>query len=54
MDHAIYLVNSAIANQLDWKEIEEIIQDAREDGHTVALAIKELQLTINHIVLGLR
>ena len=47
------MVNSAVANQLDWQEINEIIQDAREDGHTVALAIKELHLDINHVTLNL-
>lgn len=53
VEHAIFLVNSAVANQLDWQEINEIIQDAREDGHTVALAIKELHLDINHVTLNL-
>ncbi len=45
---------SAIANQLDWSEINEIIQDAKDDGHSVALAIKELQLDTNHILMTLR
>jgi predicted ribosome quality control (RQC) complex YloA/Tae2 family protein len=53
VDHAIYLVNSAIANQLSWTEINEIIQDAKDDNHPVALAIKQLKLDVNHIILTL-
>ena len=54
MDKAVYLVNNAIANQLDWNEINEIIQEAQEANHAVALAIKKLKLEINHIILELR
>lgn len=54
VDSAIYLVNNAIANQLDWKEINEIIEEAKEGYHTVALAIKQLKLEINHIILELK
>ncbi|CAF0710373.1 unnamed protein product, partial [Brachionus calyciflorus] len=54
VDRAIYLVNNAIANQLDWKEIREIIEEAQEENHIVALAIKDLKLEINHIVLQLQ
>ncbi|RNA10237.1 nuclear export mediator factor NEMF [Brachionus plicatilis] len=53
VDKAIYLVNNAIANQMDWAEIHEIIKEAQEEEHEVALAIKELKLEINHIVLEL-
>lgn len=53
MDKAIFLVNNAIANQLDWAEIGEIIKEAQEEEHEVALAIKDLKLEINHIVLEL-
>ncbi len=53
VNHAIFWVNSAIANQLDWNEINEIIQDAKDENHQVALAIKELKLEINHIILSL-
>jgi hypothetical protein len=47
-------VNNAIANQLDWSEINEIIEEAQENNHEVALAIKKLKLEINHITLELR
>jgi hypothetical protein len=53
VDRAIYLINNAIANQLDWSEINEIIQEAQEAGHVVALAVKKLKLEINHITLEL-
>jgi len=44
-------VNNAIANQLDWKEIEEIIEEAKEENHFIAIAIKKLKLEINHVIL---
>lgn len=54
MDSAIYLINNAVANQLDWKEITDIVDEAKEEGHAVASAIKELKLEKNHIVLLLK
>ena len=38
---------------MQWNEINEIIEDAKEEGHNVALAIQELRLDTNHIVLNL-
>jgi hypothetical protein len=54
VDAAIYIVNNAIANKLDWSHIEEIVEEAKEDGHPVASAIKTLKLNVNHIVLLLK
>lgn len=53
VDRAIYLINSTIANQLDWNEINEIVDEAKEQGHEVAMAIKGLKLEVNHILLEL-
>jgi hypothetical protein len=54
VDAAIFLINNAIANKIDWNDIEEIVDDAREDNHPVALSIKELNLNKNHITLKLK
>lgn len=53
VDSAIFIVNNAVANQLDWNEINDIIQEAKNEGHKVARAIKQLKLEMNHIVLAL-
>jgi predicted ribosome quality control (RQC) complex YloA/Tae2 family protein len=53
VDQSIFLVNTALANQLNWNEIKEIIDEAKEDNHVIAIAIKQLKLDINHVVLEL-
>jgi len=53
VDTAIHQVRSAIASQIDWDEIGEMLQEAQEDDDPVASAIKELQLKTNHIVMFL-
>jgi hypothetical protein len=47
-------VNNAIASQLDWNDIKEIIEEAQEQCHPIACLIKELKLTTNQIVLNLK
>lgn len=54
MEQAISTINSAIANQIDWEEIEEIVKEAQSQMDPVASAIKSLKLNINHIVLTLQ
>lgn len=51
VDRAIFLVNSCIARKLDWSEIKEIIEDAKEEKNVVATSIKELKLGKNQIVM---
>ncbi|PIK48438.1 putative nuclear export mediator factor NEMF [Apostichopus japonicus] len=54
VDEAIRVVRSAIANQIDWKEIDEIIKDAQKQGDLVAKAVKSLKLEMNHMTLMLQ
>ncbi|GAB6026032.1 hypothetical protein CHUAL_012242 [Chamberlinius hualienensis] len=51
VDKAIYVVQHAIASQINWKEISELLQEARFEGDPVAKAITELKLSINHITM---
>ncbi|KAG1651557.1 Nuclear export mediator factor NEMF [Nymphon striatum] len=51
VDRAITIIRSAIANQIDWSEIEDIIQEAKDNGDPVAKAIKSLKLDKNHFVM---
>lgn len=48
---AITTVQSALANQLQWKEIANLITQAAQQGDHVASAIKEIKLEINNITL---
>ena len=54
MDKAILIVNSAIANQIDWSEINNIVKEAQAQGDQVACAIATLKLETNHITMNLR
>ena len=54
VEQAISTINSAIANQIDWEEIEEIVKEAQSQMDPVASAIKLLKLNINQIVLTLQ
>lgn len=54
MERAIATINSAIANQIDWEEIQEIVKEAQEQRDLVACSIKSLKLDSNQIVMLLR
>lgn len=48
VDNALNVMRSAIANQIDWKEIGELIKEATENGDPVASKIKNLKFETNH------
>ena len=54
VERAIFVVRSALANQIAWKEIEELVEDATRKDDPVARIIKKLKLQTNHITLELR
>ncbi|XP_030834468.1 nuclear export mediator factor Nemf isoform X1 [Strongylocentrotus purpuratus] len=54
VEQALRVVRSAVANQIDWKEIDSIIKEAQTQGDPVALAIKSLRLDTNHFQMLLR
>ncbi|KAM8921565.1 ribosome quality control complex subunit NEMF isoform 2-T2 [Pelodytes ibericus] len=54
VDRAVQVVRSALANQIDWTEIGTIVKEAQTQGDPVALAIKELKLQTNHIIMLLK
>uniref|UniRef100_A0A2P2I4N3 Nuclear export mediator factor NEMF n=1 Tax=Hirondellea gigas TaxID=1518452 RepID=A0A2P2I4N3_9CRUS len=53
VDAAISQVRSAVAHQLDWREIEELLLEAQEREDPVSLAIKSLSLATNSITMTL-
>ncbi|XP_041469518.1 nuclear export mediator factor NEMF-like [Lytechinus variegatus] len=54
VEQALRVVRSAVANQIDWKEIDSIIKEAQTQGDPVASAIKGLKLDTNHFQMLLR
>ena len=48
VDKALNILRTAIANQMDWKDIEEIISEAAENGDPILSKIRKLKLDINH------
>ena len=51
VNNGIKVINSAIANQIPWDQIKEIIKEATEKGDPVASKIKQLKFDVNHIVM---
>jgi len=53
VNNGVKVINSAIANQIPWDQIKEIIKEATENGDPVASRIKQIKLEVNHIVMQL-
>lgn len=53
VDNAILAIRSAIANQLPWPEIQNLVKAAQTNGDQVAGSIRQLKLEKNHISLYL-
>ena len=47
-------MRSALANQIDWSDIDDIISEAQSHGDPVALAIKSLKLHKSQLTMILR
>ncbi|XP_067939413.1 ribosome quality control complex subunit NEMF-like [Watersipora subatra] len=54
VEKALSVVRSALANQIDWGDIDDIIKEAQSHGDPVAMAIKRLKLEKNHFTVQLR
>eukprot|EP00745_Piridium_sociabile_P032882 TRINITY_DN56189_c0_g1_i6.p2 TRINITY_DN56189_c0_g1~~TRINITY_DN56189_c0_g1_i6.p2 ORF type:complete len:128 (-),score=20.03 TRINITY_DN56189_c0_g1_i6:68-451(-) len=54
VDQAILVVRSALANQIDWTEIGQLVKEGQATGDSVAKAIMGLKLDTNHLTLMLR
>lgn len=53
VDNAILAIRSAVANQMSWPDIHELVKAAQANGDQTAASIKQLKLEINHITLKL-
>lgn len=51
VDNAILAIQSALANQMSWPDIQVLLKEAQVVGDPVASAIKQLKLETNHITL---
>jgi len=53
VDKAIRVICGAIANQLDWADIESLVRDAQANEDPVALKIRKLKLDTNSFMMSL-
>ena len=53
VDNAILAIRSAIANQLPWPEIQNLVKAAQANQDAVATCIRHLKLETNHITMFL-
>nr|CAD7257037.1 unnamed protein product [Timema shepardi] len=53
VDNAVLAVRSALANQMAWSDIQNLVKEAQERGDPVASCIKGLKLEVNHVTLML-
>ena len=53
MEKALNILRTAIANQMDWKDIQEIVEEAAENGDPILSRIRKLKLDINHFTMML-
>ena len=51
VDKALNILRNAIANQIDWKDIEDIVEEAGDNGDPVLSRIRKLKLDINHFTM---
>ena len=54
VEKACLVIRSAVANAMDWGDIELLVKDAQAKGDPVAMAIHGLKLERNEITLLLR
>ena len=45
------MIRSAVANAMDWGDIDLLVKDAQSMGDPVAMAIKSLKLKTNEITM---
>ena len=54
VERACIVIRSAVANAMDWKDIELLVKDAQSQGDPVASIIHSLKLQSNQVTLLLR
>ena len=54
VERASTVIRSAVANAMDWGDIELLVRDAQARGDPVAMAIHSLKLGSNEVTLLLR
>lgn len=54
VDSILLMINHALSNQLDWRELETRIAEARARGDPLATHVTQLNLQYNQVTLRLR
>ncbi|GLV42259.1 Caliban [Carabus blaptoides fortunei] len=53
VENAILAIQSALASQMSWPDIQLLVKEAQAKGDPIASSIKQLKLEMNHITLHL-
>ena len=53
MEDAILIIQNALANQIDWAEIGQLVKEAQAAQNPVACSIKSLNLISNQMTMNL-
>jgi uncharacterized protein (UPF0264 family) len=53
VDAAILIIRNAIATGMDWRELEDLVNDEQKHGNAIALMVDSLKLETNQISLRL-
>ncbi len=54
VEDAITIINSAVAQEIDWNEIKQVIKEQKKAGNPIAQIIHQLKLETNQITLLLK
>lgn len=54
VDNIIIMINHALSNQIDWKELALIVEDAKQRDDPLACHIVELKLQTSQAVIRLK
>lgn len=54
VDAAITIIRNAVASQMDWRDLEELVKEEKKRNNPIAQRIDSLKLATNQITLLLR
>lgn len=54
VDAAITIIRNAVASQMDWQDLTDLVKEEKRRGNPIALIIESLKLQTSQITLVLR
>jgi predicted ribosome quality control (RQC) complex YloA/Tae2 family protein len=53
VDAAITIIRNAVASQMDWQDLQDLVKEEKRRQNPIAMAIEELKLKTNQVTLTL-